>query len=311
MQLSPWATVPVFPMPGAAGWAHSDIAFLADGSLLTAHPDGGALVVSAADGQTRSIPAPIHEAHGLHVLDESVWVADTGFKMRPDTTGSYAWTGPWSGQVLKLGLDGSVITELPTPPRDSDRPYLPTAVTPDGEGQVWVADGYGASQLHVYGSGQQVRTVTGTESPAGHFDCPHALLVDRRRAEPEMYIADRARHRLVVLGLDGTYHREVTGVLHLPSALATCNELLLVAELNGRVTVLDLDDRVVSRSGIDPEAPQRDGWPNSLAPDGELQRPVTEEGVLNSPHGLAVDATGRVVLAEWLIGGRVSEATLT
>lgn len=301
-----WQELPA-PWPTTAGWAHADIAMTPDGGLVTCHPDGGALVLLSADGTVTVVAAPITEAHGISVLGERLWLADVGSKYAPDSEGRYGEAGPGSGQVLQLDLTGAVTRRLDPPPRRSTTAYLPTSVVEDEHGNVWVADGYGASEVHRYDrDGVHLDTMTGEEHAIGHLDCPHALHLDRRRSETELYVADRARHRLVVFGLDGSFRREVAGLLHLPSALTTYGDLLLVVELHGRVTVLDADDQVVSRSGADPENPQRTGWPNGLTADGRYGRAHDmDPAALNSPHGLAIDGSGRVVVAEWVIGGRL------
>lgn len=303
-----WRELPL-PWPvSTGGWSHADVAVTPAGELLTCHPDGGALVRVAADGTVTTVPAPITEAHGLTVVGDRVWVADVGMKFLPDKTGTYGEAGPGEGQVVQLDLDGQLLGRLPYPPTTSAAPYLPTSVIEDESGQVWVADGYGASELHRFdATGDYLGTLTGEESAAGRLDCPHALHLDERSGEPELYVADRARHRLVVFGLDGEFRREVAaGELNLPSAMATLGDLLVVAELHGRVTVLDGNDKVVGRSGADPAAPQRVGWPNGLDVEGRYGRPHDlPPASLNSPHGIVVDAQGRLVVSEWLIGGRL------
>ena len=83
-------------------------------------------------------------------------------------------------------------------------------------------------------------TLSGDEG-AGRFSCPHAVFIDRRGAKtPEVYIADRSNKRVQVYGLDGRFHRSFgEGFLNSPSGFAQWGDLLVVAELYGRLAALD------------------------------------------------------------------------
>ena len=50
-------------------------------------------------------------------------------------------------------------------------------------------------------------SINGSEGRAGAFDEPHAIFIDRRGSEPELYIADRGSSRIQVYDLDGNFKR--------------------------------------------------------------------------------------------------------
>jgi len=132
----------------------------------------------------------------------------------------------------------------------------------------------------------------------------------RRRDEAELYVVDRENGRLQVYGLDGGFRRTVgAGLLRRPAAIATSGSQLFVAELEARLAVLDADDELLYYVGADDIAAGRPGWPNAIAADGRTVRPDLTSGFFNSPHGLAVNAHGDPIVAEWLIGGRVNTLT--
>jgi sugar lactone lactonase YvrE len=305
----PWPT-------SALGWSHTDVAVTGQGDLVTAHPDGGALVWISPDGTAVTTTVPIMDAHGLAVsadpVQDTVWLADNGTKLVAEPHGRYTVNGSKSGQVLHVDRTGRVLNRLPRPDgeRFRDADYMPTAVLliEGTHGPVWVADGYGSSVVHRFSNdGRLELSITGEDSGIGAFDCPHAMLLDHRRGNPELYIADRGRNRLVVLDLEGAVVRVVeTAELVLPSALVLHGDVLLVAELPGRLTVLDVEDRVIGRLGDNMAATVRPGWPNSVTEDGIAIRPDDLSNTkLNSPHGLVVDAAGRLIVTEWLMGGRL------
>ena len=303
-----------------AGWAHHALVVTRDGHVVGIHPADGQIVVLDADGNMqRTIDCGLVEGHGMCLVEtdgeEHLWIADCGIKMVPQPTADYGYAvhaPPSGGRVIAVRLsDGEVLRELPKPEHElySSRPYLPTAVAVEPDGFVWVADGYGASLLHRFGpDGRLMLTLTGEESGAGRLDCPHGLLIDHRRQEPELYVADRENLRLVVFGLDGTYRREVAkSELGRPCSMATAGELLAVAELRARIALLDLDDRVVGHLGDNEAVADTPGWPNSVR-DGKVVRQTSlVAGRFNSPHGLAVSADGSLYVTEWLIGGRYTK----
>src|SRR5207253_3138185 len=130
----------------------------------------------------------------------------------------------------------------------------------------------------------------------------HGILIDRRGGEPVLLIADRSNQQVQEYGLDGSFRRVIgKGVLNSPSALATSGDLLVVAELNARVAILDGDGVLVGYQGENGAVVSRPGWPNALDADGNVQPPPTEAGLFNSPHGLTVDADGSIYVAEWLL----------
>jgi len=281
-------------------------------SRITIHEPSGQLKASWASGLT--------EAHGIAVVEhdgrEALWIADPGLILSPDDTGDYHPVGA-GPKVVLFNLGGSRLHELDRPncvEYAAGGAYHPTSVVVDetrhgGSGDVWLADGYGSSLVHRFDSaGSHLLTIDGTTG-AGRFTCPHALFVDRRGQEPRLYVADRGNARLQVFTMEGAFLGVVEAGLNSPSALASHAGWLFVAELYGRVAVLDLDDRLLGYLGEHIDVEKRPGWPNALDAVGKPVRPPLTPGRLNSPHGLCVHPDGSVFVAEWLIGGRMPRLT--
>ena len=292
------------------GWAHTAIAALADGRLVTGHPGEPQLLILDPDGRVLSaVDLPVVEIHGITVDDDVLWVADVGRKRRPHD-GYENPTGLIRGQVVKVDLTGRVLTKLDPPPLDvyETTSYSPTGTAVDAAtGDLWVADGYGASLVHRYDRHGRWRSSLSGEEGGGRFNCPHAVLVDTRRGAPELYVADRGNGRIQVYGTDGAYRRTIgPDVLHSPTNLAIDGDRLVAAEFRGaRLTVLDRDDQLVAYVGENGSVVAGAGWPNELDERGVPRRTSRlEPRRFNSPHGVAADGAGNLYVAEWLIGGR-------
>lgn len=299
-------------------WPHNGIVAAGGDLIVSFHPAQACLLYFDRTGAvTRAVPTGVAEAHGItlsrHLGEQRLWLADAAMKKDPDN-GYDNPRGDAGSTVVEVDLDGRVMRELPRPPDPlyRDSMYRPTcAVSFDdnvgGNGDVWVADGYGADLVHRFSaSGEHRATLDGTDG-AGRFSVPHALLIDNRRAEPELYVADRANGRIQVFDMDGRYHRTVgESFLSRPTWMAVFGDQLFVAEfLPPRLSILDSEDRLVGFIGEDQAAPDRKEWPNQRRADGGLQRPsALGAGRFNSPHAVAVDHAGDLYVTEWLIGGR-------
>lgn len=307
----------------STGWAHHGIAVTSTGDVVTFAPDRPEVRISSPDGELRRVwEAPVSTGHGLTIAttegDDSLWVADNGDSLLPQPDGSYASAHAagerFHGSVVQMSLDGEELRRLPVPPHPAYGAgrFCPTDVAVNetqygGDGHVWVADGYGESLVHEFDEhGVWLRTLTG-ETGLGRFLEPHAVFIDRRKAVPELYVADRGHSRIQVFDLDGSFLRGVgVGELISPGGFAKFGTGLLVAELDARITILGPDDEVVERFGEGTMADREvAGWPNRVSPTGGVVPPVLEPGVLRTPHGITADAEGNVYVSEWLVGGRV------
>ncbi len=159
----------------------------------------------------------LKEGHGITLVNENgqelIWVADPGKKMRRAEDGSYVpEEAITEGQVVEFGIDGTEVKCLPRPTHAAygSGTYAPTSVAVvearhGGNGDVWVADGYGQHLVHRYSAdGTYLQTLSGEEG-AGRFNCPHAVFIDRRHAQPEVWVADRGNSRIQVYSVDGSF----------------------------------------------------------------------------------------------------------
>ncbi len=314
-----WAKIP--PTETARnGWAHHGMAFSESGLIISFHQEDRTLLAFDAEGTLLSSHrTALTEGHGMTLVKEGetefLWMADNGSKRRSSLGYEYPPDAQkTSGRVVKMDLQGRILKELPKP---DDAGYQltrfsPTSVAVDeerlgGTGEIWVADGYGLSLVHRFDkSGRHLGRISGEEGKAGRFNTPHGVFIDRRRGRPELYVADRTNARVQVYDLEGRFIRSFgSDFLTSPSAFAVSGDLLIIAELRARLAVVDIDDRLVGYVGENEEVCDADGWPNMKGSSGKTVRTDRlRPGKFNSPHGLAVDSSGNIYVAEWLIGGR-------
>jgi sugar lactone lactonase YvrE len=248
------------------------------------HPNGHTL--TGSDGS--SIETDLLELHHLRWP----WAVDTGSKRY--VHGPEFETVRRDGRVVRLD-DGFGLPR----PYPTETKYSPTAVAVDPRGCVWVADGYGQSLVHRYTSaGELDLTLDG-------FVTPHSVAI----VDGLVLVCDRGNGRIQEYDLDGNLLRTLAqGVVVTPTDLVAVDDRLVVTDFTaGRITVLTRDGELVEHLCTSERSPDEDGWPNMRDGGGNLVRPETTPGVVNSPHTLAADENGDLYVTEWLIGGRVTK----
>lgn len=237
-------------------------------------------------------------AHGLHInregSDEFLYLCDTRRNIVVKTTlkGEEVWTLGYPKQSPSYPVDAEGKAAVK---------YSPTNLTVAPNGDVYVADGYGSSFVNQYNAkGEFIRTFGGKGKEAGQLDSPHGIWLDRRRGEPQILVADRSNRRLQYFTLDGRHHHFAgQGVVKLPCHFDTHGELLLVPDLEARVTLLNGQDRLVAHLGEDASGT----W-------GQLRRRPREEfipGKFICPHSACFDKDGNIFVVEWVEVGRVTK----
>lgn len=288
-----WVTIPESEMGKINGRTHG-VVVSKTGVVILFHQANPAVIIYSPSGELMDSWGDYPGAHGLTLVEENgveyLWLTDEELAVAVKTT-----------------LTGEIKQTLPLPSHglyETDR-YVPTWVAVNeerfgGNGDIWLADGYGASLVHRFtAKGQQLQTLDGTEG-AGRFACPHGIALDVRKGEPEILVADRGNKRIQVFAGDGTYRRTFgADYLISPDVCSPFGRNLIVPELTACVSIIDESDQLVERFGENNEAGTKKGWPDN--------REWIEEGKFNSPHGAVADAAGNIYVVEWVTGGRVTK----
>jgi hypothetical protein len=178
------------------------------------------------------------------------------------------------------------------------------AVVPRGfprAGDFFVADGYGKSWIHRYNAkGDYLGTFGGPGKERGQMNCPHGLMVDVRGAGPDkpprLVVADRANRRLQYFDLDGHSQGFVTDELRLPCHFDERGGVLLIPDLEARVTLFDKDNKLITHLGDGTNYALRDKPREQFVP-----------GKFIAPHSAIFDHEGNVFVVEWVEVGRVTK----
>ncbi len=129
---------------------------------------------------------------------------------------------------------------------------------------------------------------------------PHGIWVDTRGAVPNLTVADRRNNRLQRFTLAGTHIDFVYG-FRLPCHFHEHNGVVVIADLQGRVTLMGRDNRIVAHLGdATPTSP-----PNPSR--GTADRSAFVPGQFVNPHGANFDRDGNIFVAEWVEIGRVTK----
>ena len=205
-------------------------------------------------------------------------------------------------EVVKTTLSGEVLWRLGYPKEsgkyEKEGEFQPTSVAVAPDGGLFVADGYGKSWVHQYDAERNyLRSFGGPGQAPGQFQTPHGLAIDRRGDEPRLLVCDRENNRLQFFDLNGQHLETVEGLLRRPCNASIFGETLAVADLAGRVTLLNGQNELICHLGDNPD-------PEKTARN-QVLRELWKDGEFLSPHGLAFGPGGDLYVADWNILGRV------
>lgn len=208
-------------------------------------------------------------------------------------------------QIVKMRLDGSVLWTLGVPIEsgkydDNPGAFNPTAVAVAPNGDLFVADGYGRNWVHQYSADRTyIRSIGGPGAEPGKFRTCHGLAIDTRGDEPVLLVCDRENRRLQRFDLDGRFIDVPVTDLRRPCSVSIWKDYLAVAELEGRVTILNAEFEIEAHLGDNPDQNQ---WANNGVPPE-----VWRDGIFTAPHGCCFDDAGNLYVMDWNASGRVSK----
>ncbi|WP_431210277.1 6-bladed beta-propeller [Puia sp. P3] len=261
--------------------------------LLTNETHNNLLIYDTNGQLTDSWGHDFPGAHGLTLHDEN----GTEFLYITDTV---------RHQVYKTTLDGKLLLTIDAP-LDAGiykeaKEFIPTETAIDSNGDIFIADGYGAQYiLHYDKNGRLLGHFGGRGDGDEHFDNAHGICWDTRRSDHSLLITDRTRNCFKRFSREG----KLLEILPLPGA-CVCRPVIhkdhlyaavlrspdLKAEGTGFVTILDKDNMVVSNIGGNKPQYQ----------DGHLQPMHQTDKIFVHPHDVCVDRDDNLYVAQWASG---------
>jgi len=196
--------------------------------------------------------------------------------------------------VRHCTTEGEVLLTIGTPGKSSEYmsgdPFhrcTDVALDPNS-GDLYIADGYGNARVHKYSPDGKLLFSWGSPgTDPGEFNIVHNIATDK---DGYVYVADRENHRVQVFDSNGRYETQWVN-LHRPCALyISKSQEFLIGELGAGMSV----NRYLPNIG--PRISILDSKGRSLAKlgDGFGFNP----GQFIAPHGICVDSSGAIYLAE-------------
>ncbi len=207
-------------------------------------------------------------------------------------------------EVVKTTLDGDVLMTIGYPEKAgvykrADE-YRPTSVAVGPNGGIYVSDGYGLSWIHQFDSkGEYIRSWGGKGTDPGLMRTPHGIWLDTRGKDPVLAVADRENSRLQFFTLDGKFISMVTEELRRPCHMHQRGTDLVIADLAGRVTIFDKNNKLITHLGDNPDPAKR--------ANNKVPREQWVDGEFIAPHCVRWGAEGDLYVMDWVAVGRITK----
>lgn len=222
------------------------------------------------------------DAHGICIApDDSVFLVDrspqVAFKFSHDLR--HLFTMGTRNKPADTGwTDESRTVKYAGPPF-----HHPTNVGLSPNGEFYVSDGYRNCRVHKYSADGTLLFSWGEPGTGpGQFDLVHGVWEHKGK----VYVCDRQNNRIQIFNPEGKYLAMWDGFLQPCKIYIDKDDIMYIAELGSRVSILDLEGNLLGRWGGE----------RSHAP-----------GVFWAPHGIAVDSQGDLYVAEVLEGARLQK----
>lgn len=280
------------------GYTHGDVAVSKTGEIYvsTTVQGAGMLVLDSTGNLKRTINGAPTDLHG--------------FILREEAGQEYIYGTRRHGQsFIKMSLEGKrllevVGTRIPEKYHNKDPRWQEvnlTSIAVDDNGDIFVVDGYGMDFIHQFDNkGAYVKSFGGREKPYFLTNC-HKIIIDRRYTPRRLLCTDRYNKRLVHMAMTGELIGDYAKDLRRPSDVAFWGEYAAIAEIAGRISLLDKSGKLAGVLSLNEQADEID----------TLWTPPKkwEKNIVTAPHGLAFDEQGNLYVTEWNHYGRVLKFT--
>ena len=224
------------------------------------------------------------DAHGLCIdAKDDMYMVDreSQVAMKYTSDGNKVWEVGNRGKPSDTGYT----QENPKVARAAEPFHHPTDIALSATGDVYVSDGYRNARIHKFTPDGKLLYSWGEPGEGnGQFNLPHSVW----EAKGRVYVADRQNNRIQIFTPGGNYLDQWGDFIQPCKIFVDKNDIMYVAELQGRISILDLTGKVLARWG------------------GPYDR-VAEPGKFFGPHGIWADKHGDFYVSEVLTGQRIQK----
>ena len=222
------------------------------------------------------------DAHGINIgPDDSIYLVDRS----PQVAMKFTHDGQLLFTMGNRGLpsDTGYTEENRTVLHAGPPFHHPTDAALSSQREIYISDGYRNCRVHKFSPEGKLLFSWGEPGDGpGQFSLVHSVWEHRGR----VYVADRQNNRLQIFTPDGRHLETWPGFVHPCKIFIDSNDTIYVAELEARVSILDLQGNVLARWGSER---------------------THEPGLFWGPHGIWTDSHGDLYVAEVLEGKRVQK----
>lgn len=232
----------------------------------------------------------------LYTWGRGIFTDAHGIFITPDDTLYFVDREPCL--VTKFTIEGRHLLSIGERAQPSDTGYTeedpsvkyagppfnqPTDVSIGPDGMIYVSDGYRNCRVHVFGPEGELRYSFGEPGDGpGQFKLVHSVLWHKDK----LYVCDRGNNRIQVMTPEGKHLETWPGFLAPCRIYVDDEDVMYVAELGARVSLIDMQGNVLGR------------WGNERN---------LEPGQFYAPHGIWVDSAGDIYIAETLAGAKLQK----
>lgn len=198
---------------------------------------------------------------------------------------------------------GDIVLKLPFPKESGLdlQKFSPTAITVAPNGDIILSDGYASNYIFKFDkTGKYLKHFGSKGNDLKQFNTAHGMTLDTRYDPPRLLICDRnhePKGRLLHYDLDGNFIEEVITGLGMPTSVAVQGDFVSVPDLQGRLVILDRNNRIISVLGHNPD-PKLGGSYN-------VPQDQWKEGIFSGTHGSYWDKDGNLYVQDWNVSGRI------
>lgn len=260
--------------------------------LLTNHTKNNVIIYNKGGEVMDAWGTEFPGAHGLTLKEEGgedmLYITDTE-----------------RHEVIKTTIEGKVVNIFSYPadfePYSEASRYIPTETAIAENGDIYVADGYGAQYiLHYNAKGELLNTFGGPGPEEDKFNNAHGICIDPRSEEPSLLITARQQNKLKRFSMQGEWLENIDlqgAYICRPVIKGESVYLATIwsgdgASNTGFVSILNKENQLVSAPGG--SVPQYQ--------DDKLDPVYQTLKLFKHPHDVCVDEDENLYVAQWNAG---------